>query len=114
MKTLTLALTLAALSFAGGFYLEKGHPSASKDPRAQGALATVRVHGCHQPEQAKFSAVAVNEKNETRPVELVPLATPGQYAVKEPPFRAGQWTIIVTAEYQAAVRTVRIPIPART
>lgn len=114
MKTLLLLTLAATLSFAGGFWIEKGNPAASKDPKAEGAYATVRAMGCHKPADAKFTALAVNEKHETRPVELVPLSTPGMYAVKQPPFREGQWTIVVTAEYGNAVTTLKLPLTPKS
>lgn len=114
MMRLTFVLTMltAALSWAGGFWLELGNPTASKDPQAKGAIAIVRAVGCHEPQKAKVTAVAeafINGKMETRPVELVALSTPGMFAVKPLPQKEGTWVIQVTGEYLGVTRTVKIP-----
>ncbi len=62
--------------------------------------------GCHEPEKAKLSAVAIGEINGVRKtvqLKLTPLAEPGFYAVTRQWPAEGKWVLQFTGEENGAL-----------
>lgn len=100
MIQLVLCLPLAAQLFAGGFWLEIGNPSASPEARAKNAVLVARLTGCHNPEKAAIAATAegiVDGKAQSVPLTLIPLSSPGVYALRREWPLAGTWVVKVVA-----------------
>jgi hypothetical protein len=103
MRTLilfTAALLTAANSFAGGFWVEFGNPTASKDPRAKNAAVLVRALGCHNPEVATYTGTAeglVNGVRKSVPLKFVQLDKKGLWAVERDWPSDGKWVLHVEA-----------------
>jgi hypothetical protein len=104
-------LALAAQLYAGGLYLTLGSPDASAEAKAANAVVTARVSGCHNPEDAKVTAVAigiVDGRRETVQLKLAPLSVPGMYALARQWPAQGRWVIQLTAE-RGGIATVLVP-----
>jgi len=103
MRTLVLfaaTLLTAASSFAGGFWVEFGNPSASKDPRAKNAAVLVRALGCNNPETAVYKGTAEGMVNGTRrslPLKFVQLDNKGLWAVERDWPGEGKWVLHIEA-----------------
>lgn len=102
----SIALLCFSLSaVAGGFYIELGNPSASKDAAAKNAFVVARLIGCNQPERGTVTATAegiVNGKRQTIPVELKPLSTPGMFALSRSWPAEGKWVLHFAATHPDA------------
>lgn len=95
LRSLAL-LVLAVPAFAGGFYIELHNPTDSAKAVAKDPVLVARLVGCHQPEKGKLIATAegtVDGKRQSLPVTLVPLSTPGAYAVERSWPEKGTWVI---------------------
>lgn len=95
-----MVFTVAGSLYAGGLWLEFGHPKASHEANAKDAVLIVRPTGCHQPEKAKVEGTAeglVNGKRQSLPLTLVPLSQPGMYAVKFERPKEGAWVLSLAA-----------------
>lgn len=104
MKILSaFALLLFSLpAMAGGFYVELGNPSASKDAAAKNAFAIARLIGCHHPERGNVTATAegvVNGQRKSVPVNVVPLSTPGMFALAQTWPAEGKWVLLVAGNH---------------
>lgn len=117
----TNRLKIAAIAFAavmpllaGGFYLEVGNPSANHDPKAKDALFVVRPTGCHEPEKASLSATAegkVDGKRQSLPLKLIPLSSPGSYAVPRDFPATGSWVVtVVGVAINGPVTSIAVPV----
>jgi hypothetical protein len=109
MKLLTssaLTLAIATAAYGGGYWLEFGNPSASKDPAAANAIALVRAVGCGEPSHSKVTATAeglVSGDRKSLPLRVVELSSPGIYAIKGDLPAGGSWVLSVTGTYREAV-----------
>jgi hypothetical protein len=100
IKTAAIALAIAVPMVAGAIWLEFGNPTASTDPKAKDALALVRATGCHDPENAVYTATAegkVDGKRKSIPLDVVALSTPGLHAIKGSLPKEGTWVISVAS-----------------
>ena len=101
MKTTLLSVLLVAgQALAGGFFLQLGNPEASPEARKLNAVLTIQALGCHNPMEAKLSAVAIGMVNGERreiSLKLDPLSKPGFYALSQQWPKEGKWVIKVTA-----------------
>ena len=102
-----LTLALGALAYGGGYWLEFGNPSASKDPAAKGAIAIVRAMGCGEPSKSTLKATAeglVEGERKSITLEVVALSTPGAFALKGTLPAEGKWVVSATGTYMGAKR----------
>lgn len=86
---------------AGGLWVVLGSPQASPQAQSMKAYVTAKLAGCHEPEKAKLSAVAIGEVNgirKTVKLKLTPLVEPGFYALKRQWPKAGRWVLQFTGE----------------
>lgn len=103
MRTLLLfaaTMLTTANSFAGGFWLELGNPSAAKDSRAKNAAVLVRAMGCHNPEAATYTGTAegiVNGERRSVPLKFVQLDQKGLWAVERVWPSEGKWVLHIEA-----------------
>src|SRR5690348_11267449 len=103
----TFPKTLFALSaltgstlLAGGLRLEVGNPAANPEAKAQQAILVARTTACQSPERTSIVATAegiVDGSRRTIPLRVIPLATPGTYAItREWPVQ-GNWAVRMVA-----------------
>jgi hypothetical protein len=101
-KTLLVAMTaLAGQLFAGGFYITLGNPEANAEAKKANAVLTLRMDGCHEPEKAVVTATAtgvVDGKQQTIPLKLTKLSSPGAYALTQQWPKQGKWVIAIAAD----------------
>ncbi|HUQ91116.1 MAG TPA: hypothetical protein VM120_05490 [Bryobacteraceae bacterium] len=95
---LPLAAVLAAISLqaGGGFWIEFGNPTASKDPKAKDAAVVVRALGRHHPEQATYTGTAegvVDGRRQSIRLKFVALTQPGLFAVARSWPVEGRWVL---------------------
>lgn len=89
-------LAAAVPALAGGFYAVLGNPEANAQAKAAGAVVTIKLAGCHEPEKADLSAVAITNaggQRNTIPLKLIKLAEPGFYAVRQQWPSEGRWVL---------------------
>ncbi|MBS1858494.1 MAG: hypothetical protein JST11_24205 [Acidobacteria bacterium] len=111
MRRTVLAISAAALAvagqlMAGGFWLQAGNPEASAEARAMHAVVTLKAAGCHDPAQAKVTAVAVgvvNGERRTIPLEVKKLSVPGMFAIAQQWPKDGKWVIRLEGRSDEAV-----------
>jgi hypothetical protein len=101
-RTLTL-ITMAALAalstYGGGFYLQLGNPDASAEARSAKAVVTLLATGCHEPEKAEITGVAISQsggKRQTIPLKVTKLSRPGMFAVAQQWPAEGLWVLQFT------------------
>lgn len=89
-------LALASQLLAGGFYLQVGTPEASPEAKKTGAILTVKAAGCHDPAAAKVTATGIGVVNGERrevPLNVIPLSSPGMFAVAGKLPTEGKWVV---------------------
>ena len=94
-------LACAAQLNAGGLWVVLGNPQANPQAQAMKAFVTAKMAGCHSPEKAKLTAVAIGEINGVRKtveLKLTPLAEPGSYALTRQWPAEGKWVLQFTGE----------------
>ena len=108
MRTIILLATTlltAASSFAGGFWVEFGNPSASKDPKAKSAAVLVRALGCHNPESATYTGTAegvVGGVRRSVALKFTRLDAKGLWAVERDWPAEGKWVLHIEAQKDGA------------
>ena len=73
-----------------------GNPEASSQAKAAGAVVTIKLAGCHEPEKANVTAVAIGKvdgKRQSVPLTLTKLSEPGMYAVTRQWPDKGSWVL---------------------
>jgi hypothetical protein len=97
-----LLFCAAVMLHAGGFWLELGNPSASKDPAAKNAVLLVRAIGCGEPAKAGITATAegiVDGRRVSLPVKLVALREHGLFAAERSWPTDGRWVLHLRGNY---------------
>jgi hypothetical protein len=89
-------LASAVPVMAGGLYVLLGNPEANPKARDMGAVVTLKLAGCHEPEKAQVNAVAIGNLNGERksiPLQLTKLDEAGSYAVTRQWPAEGRWVL---------------------
>jgi hypothetical protein len=105
LKLMTSTLLLGAIAYGGGYWLEFGNPKTSSDLAAKDAIALVRSLGCGEPYKSTVKATAeglVRGERKSIPLQVVPLSTPGIYALKGDLPADGVWAVSATGNYREA------------
>ena len=116
MKPLLVLSLLAAPLFAGALVLEIGNPSANPEALAKHAVLVARMTACKSPEKTTVTARAeglVNGTERSIPLKVIPLSTPGTYAVTREWPAEGTWTVRMIAtnpDYKDYAASVVVPI----
>jgi len=108
---LTATLVLAAQLSAGGFWAVVGNPDASSEARSMQAVVTVKLVGCHQPENAKIVGTAIgiiNGRRQSMPLKFTQLSEPGMYALTRQWPGEGKWVIEIVATRDTAVTSTLV------
>ena len=95
-----LLASAAVPALAGGFYVLLGNPEASSQAKAAGAVVTIKLAGCHEPEKANVTAIAIGKVDGQRqsvPLTLTKLSEPGMYAVTRQWPDKGNWVLEIIA-----------------
>ena len=98
-KTSLLAAVAAPL-FAGALTLQIADPAGNAEAKQNGAVLVARITACHSPGKTVVSASAeglVDGKRQTIAVKVIPLATPGTFAVRRDWPAQGNWAVRLTA-----------------
>ncbi len=117
-RTMLTAAVLAASALqvqAGGFWLTLGNPEASPEVRAKGAAIMVKATGCHEPEKAEVTGTAigiVDGQRKTIPLKLLPLDTPGLYAVTQQWPGEGRWVLQFVGKDTGRITHTLVPAGA--
>ena len=113
---LAALLAVAAPALAGPFFrLEIGPPVAGLSPHIKKNTAfVVRPLACEDPSKSRITGVAEGYVDGTRrsiALDLVPLNTPGGYAIQaEWPRGSGPWVVSLTGTCGAATAGAIVPI----
>lgn len=89
-------LASAVPMMAGGLFVVLGNPEASQQARGMGAVLTLKLAGCHEPEKADVSAIAIGTVNNQRQsirLNLTRLSEAGTYAVTRQWPATGRWVL---------------------
>jgi hypothetical protein len=91
---------------AGALMVEVGNPVANPEAAAKHAVLVLRTTACHSPEKTSLTATAegvLDGQRRSIPLNLIPLSTPGTFAVTREWPSTGTWAVKVVArnpEYQ--------------
>lgn len=91
---------------AGALMVEIGNPVANPEALAKHAVLVVRTTACHSPEKTSLTATAegvIDGQRRSIPIQLIPLSTPGTFAVTREWPSGGTWALKFVArnpEYQ--------------
>jgi hypothetical protein len=100
-KTLLALPVLTGLSLlAGGLRVEVGNPAANLEANAKQAVLVARITACQSPEKTSIAATAegvVDGSRRTIPLRVIPLATPGTFAVTREWPADGKWAVKLVA-----------------
>jgi hypothetical protein len=119
-KTLSASFIFAGLTLAGGLRLEVGNPVASPEAKEKHAVLVARITACQSPEKTNITATAegiVDGSRRTIPLPLIPLSTPGTFAVTREWPTQGNWAVKMTAtnpEYKDYAAGVLVPMQQDT
>jgi hypothetical protein len=111
---LSIGLTFAPQTLAGGFYVSVERP-AKGDTELKDAVLLVRAYGCHNPEDANLTASAegiVNGKRQSIPVQLIKTSK-GVFAIKQQWATNGAWVLNISGAYLGATRSLLVELGAQ-
>ena len=105
-------LAIASPALAGGFQLSIETPSKSTDPQLKDVVLVTRTYGCHQPADAKITAIAegfVNGQRKSVQLDLNSIAS-GVYAIKRQWPAEGKWVLTITGAYNGMTSSVLVEL----
>lgn len=114
IAVLVMTMVAVGFAFAGGFYISVEQPQNASDPHLKDAVLVVRADGCHQPSDAKISAIAegvVDGKRRSLPLRLREVGE-GVYAIHQQWPSNGSWVVAVTGMYLGHTRSVLVELGA--
>jgi hypothetical protein len=92
---------LAAVSLlAGALVVEIGNPRANPEALSKHAALVARTTACHSPEKTSMTATAegiLDGQRRSIPLELIPLSTPGTFAITHQWPSSGTWAVKIVA-----------------
>jgi hypothetical protein len=95
------AVVVAGLPLlAGALMVEIGNPAANPEALSKHAALVVRTTACHSPEKTSMTATAegvIDNKRQSIPLKLIPLSTPGTFAIAHEWPSAGTWAVKIVA-----------------
>ena len=109
-----ILILTSALVWAGGLSIFVGHPSASPEPAASGALLLVQLQGCGNPADAKVRATATAKDAPGAPrtlsLQVIPLNKPETVVVRGDEVKRGEWTVTITADHLGYEWSATVPM----
>jgi len=111
IRNLFAAAAIAAVAtplIGGGLFVLLGNPEASPEALAKKAVLTLKLAGCHEPEKATIVGTAIGDSGGRRtsiPLKIVPLSTPGMYAVTQQWPSEGRWALQFVGRHDSRVTT---------
>jgi hypothetical protein len=105
------ALASATALWAGGLFVVLGNPEANPEARGEKAVLTLKLAGCHEPQNAAVTGVAISVdsgRERSIPLQLKALATPGTYAVTRQWPEQGRWVLEFVAKDQGRVTSTLV------
>ena len=97
---LALSVLTGSTLLAGGLRLEVGNPAANPEAKAQQAVLVARITACQSPEKTTVVATAegiVDGRRRTVPLRVIPLRTPGTFAITREWPAQGNWVVKLAA-----------------
>lgn len=104
-------LASATALWAGGLFVVLGNPEANPEARGEKAVLTLKLSGCHEPQNAVVTGVAIGViggREQSIPLQLKALATPGTYAVARQWPEQGKWVLEFIAKHQGRVTSTLV------
>ncbi|MEO8097893.1 MAG: hypothetical protein ABI811_09345 [Acidobacteriota bacterium] len=102
VKIGSLFVILGASALAADLSIQIGNPAGVKNAdvliRKNPANFGVRVQGCTQPSEARFSGTAERKSQPSVPLTFVPGTTAGEYLVTIVPALHGKWVAMIQVE----------------
>ena len=113
--------SLAALPMlAGALIIQIGNPAANLEAQAKHAAIVARITACHSPEKTIVTAKAtgsVDGRQQSIPLHVISLSTPGTYAVTHEWPEQGDWVIQFEAtnpDYKNYATGARVEVNGNT
>ena len=97
---LALCALTGSVLLAGGLWLEVGNPAANPEAKEKGAALVLRIMACKSPEKTNITATAegiVEGSRRTVALRVIPLSTPGTFAVTREWPSEGNWAVRAVA-----------------
>lgn len=98
--SLAAVLVIGVPLLAGALTLEIGNPDTNSEAVSKHAVLVARTTACHSPEKSSLTATAEGVTDGQRrsiPLTLIPLSTPGTFAITRQWPSAGMWAIKIVA-----------------
>jgi hypothetical protein len=105
------ALASAMALWAGGLFIVLGNPEANPEARGEKAVLTLKLAGCNQPQNAVVTGVAISVdsgREQSIPLQLKALATPGTYVVTRQWPEQGKWVLEFIGKDQGRVTSTLV------
>jgi hypothetical protein len=102
------ALASATALWAGGLFVVLGNPDASPEARGEKAVLILKLAGCHEPQNAVVTGVAISGHEKSIPLQLKALPTPGTYAVTRQWPEQGRWVLEFIGKDQGRVTSTLV------
>ncbi len=85
---------------AGALMVEIGNPASNPEALSKHAALVARTTACHSPEKTSMTATAegiIDGQRRSIPLKLIPLSSPGTFAVTHEWPSAGTWAVKIVA-----------------
>ncbi len=111
-------LTAGLPLFAGALTVEIGNPAANPEALSKHAVLVARTTACRSPEKTSLTATAegvIEGQRRSIPLTLIPLSSPGTFAVVNEWPSSGAWAIKIVArnpDYQNYATGAIAPVNA--
>ena len=106
-----LALGSALVLWAGGLFVVPGNPEANAEARAHNAVLTLKLAGCHEPQKALLTGIAVgviDGQKQTIQLHIKALSEPGTYALTRQWPEKGRWVLEFVAKDQGRITSTLV------
>jgi hypothetical protein len=105
---------------AGALMIQIGNPAANPKAQAKHAAIVARITACHSPEKTIVTAKAmgsVDGRQQSIPLHVISLSTPGTYAVTHEWPEQGAWVVQFEAtnpDYKSYATGARVEVNGNT
>ncbi|HEY3936528.1 MAG TPA: hypothetical protein VGL97_03820 [Bryobacteraceae bacterium] len=105
---------------AGALMIQIGNPAANPEAQAKHAAIVARITACHSPEKTIVTAKAmgsVDGRQQSIPLHVISLSTPGTYAVTHEWPEQGAWVVQFEAtnpDYKRYATGARVEVNGNT
>jgi hypothetical protein len=120
VKSLAAVLLVGLPLLAGALMLEIGNPASNPEALSKHAALVARTTACHSPEKTSMTAMAegvIDGQRRSIPLKLIPLSTPGTFAITREWPSVGTWAVKIVArnpEYKDYATGALVPFEANS